>query len=139
MWDGGGEEGLRGLGDVGGDGVNVLSCGCCLGGVSGCVLAWWYFRARILLMIAKVVVGLPPCVPLRRRMSDLMKAFLSPSIFQNLSPLILLPRRISCLVCPEVVYDDLILVRSHTVEPHVLVIGHHFMPLPGPVVMLFPM
>ena len=31
------------------------------------------------------------------------------------------------------------LVRPYTVVPHSLAIGHHFMPLPGPVVMLFPM
>ena len=29
MWDRGGEEGPRGRGDVGGDGVSVLRCGCC--------------------------------------------------------------------------------------------------------------
>ena len=98
VWDGGGEEGLRGRGDEGGDGVSVRRCGCCSVGASGCVSEWWYLRDRMLLMIAKVVVGFPPCVPLRRRMSDLVKAFLSPSIFQARSPLILLPRRISCLV-----------------------------------------
>ena len=88
-------------------------------------------------MMARDVVG-SPCVPARRRMRDLRKPFRCPSIFQTLSPFTFLPRKICCLVWPESVYAAVMWVMPQTEVPHFWATGHHFMPLPGPAVMPFP-
>ena len=125
--------GLACRGDAGG--VGGIRCG--LG--SGCRIphAGRNFRLRSLLTTERAVVG-SPCVPVRRRMRDLRKLFRSPSIFQTLSPLTRRPKKICCRVWPEEVCAAVMFVMPHTVLPHVWAIGHHFMPLPGPAVMPFP-
>ena len=121
------------LGDVGG----VRGIGHGRGSGCGGPPTGRSFRHRSLLIMARDVVG-SPCVPARRRMRDLRKLFRGPSIFQTLSPFTFLPRKICCLVWPGAVYAAVMLVMPHTVVPHSWAMGHHFIPLPGPAVMPFP-